>query len=62
MPDEVMVCEDTLALGWSFTDVTDFNTAYPGSLTVVCTDCNGNSQTATAGEDYTPDDGCEWDC
>lgn len=53
---------DTLAMGWSWNDYTDFNSEYPGSIDVTCTDCNGNEVSIMAGDDNTPDNGCEWSC
>jgi len=55
-------CMDTHAMAFSVNDVTDFNSDYPGMLTVTCTDCNGDSADLSQGEDYSPDAGCEWSC
>ena len=60
MPADWSYCMDVHAMSFSVNDVTDFNSAYPGMLTVTCTDCNGDSGTLSQGEDYTPDAGCEW--
>ena len=59
--EDMSYCMYENAMSWNYNDVTDMNSAYPGSLVVQAYEpCQDVTVDLEAGTDYTPDDGCAW--